>query len=81
MLDLVGFNSTNYIHNLYQVMNLAFADRDFYYGDPYFDPEEPVEGLLSKDYAKERLKLISNKNNKDIKPEIHMIFRKERTLS
>ena len=64
----MGFNSTNYIHNLYQVMNLAFADRDFYYGDPYFDPEEPVEGLLSKDYAKERLKLISNKNNKEIKP-------------
>mgnify|MGYP001187060156 FL=1 len=64
----MGFNSSNYIHNLYQVMNLAFADRDFYYGDPYFDPEEPVEGLLSKDYAKERLKLISNKNNKEIKP-------------
>ena len=64
----MGFNSTNYIHNLYQVMNLAFADRDFYYGDPYFEPEEPVEGLLSKDYAKERLKLISNKNNKEIKP-------------
>ena len=64
----MGFNSTNYIHNLYQVMNLAFADRDFYYGDPYFDPEEPIEGLLSKDYAKERLKFISNKNNKEIKP-------------
>ena len=64
----MGFNSTNYIHNLYQVMNLAFADRDFYYGDPYFEPEEPIEGLLSKDYAKERLKLISNKNNKEIKP-------------
>ena len=64
----MGFNSTNYIHNLYQVMNLAFADRDFYYGDPYFDPEEPVEGLLSKDYAKLRLKLISDKNNKEIKP-------------
>ena len=64
----MGFNSTNYIHNLYQVMNLAFADRDFYYGDPYFEPEEPVEGLLSKDYAKERLKLISDKNNKEIKP-------------
>ena len=64
----MGFNSTNYIHNLYQVMNLAFADRDFYYGDPYFDPKEPVEGLLSKDYAKERFKLISDKNNIEIKP-------------
>ncbi len=29
-------------------MNLAFADRDFYYGDPYFPPDEPIRGLLSK---------------------------------
>ena len=67
-LKSMGFNSTNYIHNLYQVMNLSFADRDFYYGDPYFNPKEPIEGLLSKDYAKKRLKLISDKNNKEIKP-------------
>ena len=64
----MGFNSTNYIHSLYQVMNLAFADRDFYYGDPYFNPKEPVEGLLSKEYAKKRLKLITDKNNENIKP-------------
>ena len=64
----MGFNSTNYIHNLYQIMNLAFSDRDFYYGDPYYEPKEPVEGLLSKDYASERLKLISDSNLKDIKP-------------
>ncbi len=64
----MGFNSTNYIHNLYQVMNLAFSDRDFYYGDPYFEPKEPIKGLLSKEYANERLKLISDKNMKDIKP-------------
>ena len=44
-----------YIHTLYQVMNLAFADRDFYYGDPYFPPEEPIKGLLSKEYAKARV--------------------------
>ena len=64
----MGFNSTNYIHSLYQVMNLTFADRDFYYGDPYFNPKEPVEGLLSKEYAKKRLKLITDKNNEEIKP-------------
>ena len=64
----MGFNSANYIHSLYQVMNLTFADRDFYYGDPYFNPKEPVEGLLSKEYAKKRLKLISDKNNEEIKP-------------
>jgi gamma-glutamyltranspeptidase/glutathione hydrolase len=40
-------------------MNLAFADRDFYYGDPYFPPEEPIEGLLSEDYAKQRAAAIS----------------------
>jgi gamma-glutamyltranspeptidase / glutathione hydrolase len=40
--------------HVYQAMNLAFADRDFYYGDPYFPPEEPIRGLLSKDYARAR---------------------------
>ena len=65
----MGYNSARYIHALYQVMNLAFADRDFYYGDPYFPPEEPVEGLLSKEYAKERVKLIDwEKNDPAVKP-------------
>jgi gamma-glutamyltranspeptidase/glutathione hydrolase len=70
-LDLasMGYNSARYVHALYQTMNLAFADRDFYYGDPYFPPEEPVKGLLSKEYAKERLKQIDwEKNNPDVKP-------------
>jgi len=64
-----GFNSVDYIHILYQVMNLAYADRDFYYGDPYYLPLEPIKGLLSKEYAKERLKQINwNLNNPDVKP-------------
>jgi len=70
-LDLksMGLNSTRYIHAVYQAMSLAFADRDFYYGDPYFPPEEPIKGLLSKDYAEERRKSISwEKNDPDIKP-------------
>jgi len=68
-LKAMGFNSAKYIHTLYQVMNLAFADRDFYYGDPYFPPEEPVKGLLSKEYAKERLKLINwDHNDPSVKP-------------
>jgi gamma-glutamyltranspeptidase/glutathione hydrolase len=58
-LKSMGYNSTRYIHTLYQAMNLAFADRDFYYGDPAFAPEEPMKGLLSKEYAKERSKLIN----------------------
>ncbi|MFL5740963.1 MAG: gamma-glutamyltransferase family protein [Flavisolibacter sp.] len=58
-LKSMGYNSTRYIHTLYQTMNLAFADRDFYYGDPYFPPEEPINGLLSKEYAKQRAAQIN----------------------
>ena len=70
-LDLksMGYNSTRYIHALYQIMNMTFADRDFYYGDPYFDPVEPMQGLLSKDYAKHRLGQLNwEKNDPNIKP-------------
>ena len=68
-LKSMGYNSSNYLHALYQIMNLAFADRDFYYGDPYYEPKEPMKGLLSKQYAKERLKQINwEKNNPKVKP-------------
>jgi len=65
----MGYNSPRYIHALYQTMNLAYADRDFYYGDPYFPPEEPVQGLLSKDYAKARYAQIDwTRNDPSMKP-------------
>jgi len=68
-LRSMGYNSTRYIHTLYQAMNLAFADRDFYYGDPYFPPEEPIDGLLSKDYAKHRYGQINwEKNDPKVTP-------------
>ncbi|HEY4107390.1 gamma-glutamyltransferase family protein [Puia sp.] len=59
----MGFNSTRYIHTVYQAMNLAFADRDFYYGDPYNNTGQPMKGLLSKEYAKDRAKLINFDRN------------------
>ena len=68
-LKAMGYNSARYIHALYQTMSLAFADRDFYYGDPYVPPAEPIKGLLSKAYAKERFKGINwSKNDLDIGP-------------
>jgi gamma-glutamyltranspeptidase / glutathione hydrolase len=68
-LKAMGYNSTQYIHTIYQTMSLAFADRDFYYGDPYFGPQEPMQGLLNKDYAKQRAALIQpGKNNPLIGP-------------
>lgn len=59
----MGYNSWRYIHTIYQAMNLAYADRDFYYGDPYFPPEEPVEGLMSKAYARARYAQMNHERN------------------
>ena len=68
-LKAMGYNSARYIHAVYQAMNLAFADRDFYYGDPAFPPEEPRNGLLSKEYARQRAKGIDwAKNDPNVKP-------------
>jgi len=50
-------------------MSQAFADRDFYYGDPAFPPEEPVAGLLSKEYAKQRFATMrADRNDPDVRP-------------
>ena len=62
-MECMQYNSAKYTHGLYQVMNMAFADRDFYYGDPNYEPKEPMEGLLSKDYAKSRVNEINWKLN------------------
>jgi gamma-glutamyltranspeptidase / glutathione hydrolase len=65
----MGYNTPKYMHTIYQTMSLAFADRDFYYGDPYFPPDEPVRGLLSKAYAKKRFSEINwTKNDPTVKP-------------
>jgi gamma-glutamyltranspeptidase/glutathione hydrolase len=65
----MGFNSSRYINTVYQAMSMAFADRDFYYGDPYFPPEEPIKGLLSKEYAKQRAaQLNQQRNDPAVKP-------------
>ena len=52
-LKAMGYNSARYIHTLYQAMNLAFADRDFYYGDPVLaaggtDQGPAVEGVCTR---------------------------------
>lgn len=62
-LKNMGYNSAKYIHTIYQAMNLSFADRDFYYGDSYAAPEEPMKGLLSKAYAKQRAAQIHMDKN------------------
>jgi len=53
----MGHNSADYIHTLAEVIKLAAADRDAYYGDPRF-VDVPMDTLLSMDYARERQALI-----------------------
>ena len=51
-------NSSEFVHLLTEVQRLAYADRSIHLGDPDFW-DNPIEILISKKYAKERLKLIS----------------------
>jgi gamma-glutamyltranspeptidase/glutathione hydrolase len=57
----MGYGSADYLHTIVEAMKLAYADRDTYYADPAF-VNVPAEGLLSKEYARERAKLIDPKH-------------------
>jgi gamma-glutamyltranspeptidase/glutathione hydrolase len=54
----MGLHSTEYIHTVTEALKLAYDDRDTYYGDPDF-VRVPARGLLSKEYAAARRKLIA----------------------
>jgi gamma-glutamyltranspeptidase/glutathione hydrolase len=56
-LKSMGHNSPEYIHLVAEAMKLAFSDREEFYGDPDF-VDVPILGLLSKDFAASRRKLI-----------------------
>lgn len=57
-LESMGHNSPDYVHVLVEAMKLAYADRDTYYADQDF-VDVPAEGLLSKEYARARMREIS----------------------
>jgi gamma-glutamyltranspeptidase/glutathione hydrolase len=56
-LKKMGQNSADYIHTSVEAVKLAMADRDTYLGDMDFI-QIPYAGLLSKEYAAARRKLI-----------------------
>ncbi len=56
-LPKMGLNSADYIHTSAEAVKLAMGDREKYLGDIDFI-KIPYEGLLSKEYAAERRKLI-----------------------
>ncbi len=63
----IPFGSAEHIHLFTEAKKLAFADRAALYADPDF-AKTPVEKLLSKDYAKERRKLISSRAMQSVDP-------------
>jgi gamma-glutamyltranspeptidase/glutathione hydrolase len=66
-LHSLPFNSAEYIHKAVEALKLAYADRDTYYGDPKFS-NIPSDALLSKGYAAERRKEITNRASMEFLP-------------
>jgi len=67
-LKQYGFGSVEHIHLFAEAKKLAFADRARWYADPEFF-KSPVKKLISKEYARQRRKLISlDKAAKEVQP-------------
>ena len=56
-LASLGYNSPESVHLMVEAKKLAFADREQYLADPEWT-DVPIEGLLSRDYARERANMI-----------------------
>ena len=56
-LNALGCNTAQSIHLMVEAKKLAFIDREAFVADPDFI-DVPIDGLVSKEYARERAKLI-----------------------
>lgn len=76
----LGFNSAAYLHILAEVMRRAFTDRAEFIGDPDFNPDMPIEKLVSKEYAKELCSTIEpNKSSPSNSSRFGQIYEGEKT--
>ena len=67
-IESMGFGTSDYIHLFTEAKKVVYEDRAKYYADTNFS-DIPVEKLISKEYAKERLKLINlKKSSKSFNP-------------
>ncbi|MDY6817909.1 MAG: gamma-glutamyltransferase family protein [Halobacteriales archaeon] len=57
-LRAMGHNSAEYIHTLLEALKLAFADREWYYGDPDF-VDVPIDELTAAGYGAQRAQAIA----------------------
>ena len=67
-IESMGFGSSEYIHLFTEAKKVVYEDRAKYYADTNFS-DIPVEKLISKEYAKDRSKLINlKKSSKSFNP-------------
>lgn len=66
-LASMGHATTEYIHTVVEGAKLAFADREFFYGDPRF-ADVPLDDLLSGEYADIRRRLIERDASLELRP-------------
>ncbi|MBX3140166.1 MAG: gamma-glutamyltransferase [Trueperaceae bacterium] len=60
-IGYLGFNSAQTVHLMTEAMRHAYVDRNTYLGDPEF-VDNPLERLLSKDYAAQiRAQIVGNR--------------------
>lgn len=77
-LKAMGLNSAAYVHTSVESAKLAMADRDKYLGDMDFI-EIPYEGLLSREYASARRKLIDpDKASLELRPGNAELFTRDK---
>ncbi len=58
-LEPADYGSAETVHLIAEVMRRAYSDRARYLGDPAFNPEMPIERLISKQYAESLRATIS----------------------
>jgi gamma-glutamyltranspeptidase / glutathione hydrolase len=56
-LKALGHNSADYLHTVVEALDLSFADREAYLGDPKF-VDVPVKAMLSDEYARRQFARI-----------------------
>jgi gamma-glutamyltranspeptidase / glutathione hydrolase len=62
-----GFLSADHVHLVVECAKLAFADREAWYADPEF-VDVPLEGLLSREYAASRRRLVGDRASLELRP-------------
>src|SRR4051812_6646508 len=65
--DLPDTTPAELVHTVVECAKLAFADREAWYGDPSF-ADVPLDLLLSKPYADERRRLVTDTASAELRP-------------